>query len=202
MLLCASSAMAGVIAGSAHDFSKAAWAGGEICIACHATHRADGSRGASVPLWNHDESRQTYRLYASPTMKAAMFQPGPMSKLCLSCHDGTIALDSFGGRGGARYISDTNNLGTDQNVHHPTSFLYDAQLAAKKPSLFNPENRVVTIGMGGQARTGTVQDVLLYGDRLECSSCHDVHNTYAATDVALLKITEKTSALCFACHNF
>jgi predicted CXXCH cytochrome family protein len=195
-------AMAGVITGSPHDFSMTAWSGGEICIACHTPHRAAGTRAEAVPLWSHQESRQTYRLYSSPAMKARMYQPAPMSKLCLSCHDGTIALDSFGGNVGARFISDANNLGTDMNVHHPTSFIYDAQLAASNRGLFNPANRVVTIGGGGQTRTGTVEEVLLYDNRVECSTCHDVHNTYVATNVALMKMTEQGSALCFACHNF
>ena len=201
-LLLAPCARAGVITGSAHDFSLTAWAAGEICIACHAPHRANGSIGVAAPLWNHQESVQAYRLYSSSSMKAAMYQPAAMSKLCLSCHDGTLAVDSFGRYAGSRFISGANNLGTDLNVHHPSSFVYDAALAAVNRSLFNPNSRTVTIGGGGQTRTGTVEELLLYDGRIECSSCHDVHNTFSATNVALMKITEQGSALCFACHNF
>jgi predicted CXXCH cytochrome family protein len=201
-LLAAPPALAGVIAGSAHDFSRTAWAAGEVCIACHAPHRAKGEFAEAAPLWNHQESGRTYQLYSSPRMKALMQQPAAMSKLCLSCHDGTIALDSFGGGNGARFISPMNNLGTDLNVHHPSSFVYDAALAASNRSLFNPTTRVVTIGSGGQTRTGTVDEVMLYDGRLECSSCHDVHNTFTATNLALMKVSEQGSAICFACHNF
>ena len=201
-LLLASPAGAGVITGSAHDFSVTPWAAGEICIACHAPHRATGSAGTAVPLWNHQESAQAYRLYNSAAMKAAMQQPAPMSKLCLSCHDGTVAIDSFGGYAGSRSISSANNLGTDLNVHHPSSFVYDAALAAVNRALFNPNSRIVTIGAGGQTRTGTVEELLLYDGRVECSSCHDVHNTFSASSVGLMKISEQGSALCFACHSF
>jgi predicted CXXCH cytochrome family protein len=201
-LLFAPGATAGVIAGSAHDFSLTAWAAGEICIACHASHGAKGSLGTAVPLWNHQECAQAYRLYNSTSMKAAVRQPAAMSKLCLSCHDGTVAVDSFGGTAGSRFISGANNLGTDLNVHHPSSLVYDAALAALNRTLFNPSSRTVTIGAGGQTRTGTVEEVLLYNGRIECSSCHDVHNTFSATNVALMKITEQGSALCLACHNF
>jgi len=201
-LLLARAATAGVIGGSAHDFSRTAWSAGKICIACHTPHRADGTAAAAVPMWNHSTSTRTYRLYSSAALMARMEQPAPMSKLCLSCHDGTVALDSFGGNLGARFISDANNLGTDLNVHHPTSFVYDPALAAAKRSLLNPDSRVVTIGTGAQTRTGSVTEVMLYERRLECSTCHDVHNTFAATPVALMKITEQASALCFACHSF
>jgi predicted CXXCH cytochrome family protein len=200
--LLAAPAMAGVIAGSPHDFSRDNWSAGQICLPCHIPHRADGASAPAVPLWNHATSTRVYTLYNSITLKALMLQPAPMSKLCLSCHDGTVALDSYGGVEGSRFVSRENNLGTDLNVHHPTSLLYDSQLAVLKQTLFNPDSRIVTIGTGAQTRTGTVTQVMLYDRRLECSSCHDVHNTFAASSVALMKITEQGSALCFACHSF
>ena len=200
-LLGAQAAFAGIITGSAHDFSLSSWAGGQICVACHAPHRTNPFSPAA-PMWNHQESTMVYRLYSSAVMKATMQQPSPMSKLCLSCHDGTIAIDSFGGNVGSRFISQANNLGTDLNVHHPSSFTYDAALAALSPSLFNPDSKVVTVGAGGQTKTGTIASVMLYDNQVECSSCHDVHNTFSATNVALMKVTEQGSAICFACHNF
>ena len=200
-LLWMQAVFAGIITGSAHDFSLSSWAGGQICIACHAMHRTSPFSPAA-PIWNHQDSTVVYRLYSSAVMKATMHQPSPMSKLCLSCHDGTIAIDSFGGNVGSRFISHENSLGTDLNVHHPSSFTYDAALVALSPSLFNPDSKVVTVGAGGQAKTGTIASVMLYNNQVECSSCHDVHNTFSATNVALMKVTERGSAICFACHNF
>jgi predicted CXXCH cytochrome family protein len=50
---------------------------------------------------------------------------------------------------------------------------------------------------------GTIRDDLLFADRMECSSCHDVHNGPAATAVNdnLLVITQVQSRLCLTCHN-
>ena len=61
-----------------------------------------------------------------------------------------------------------------------------------------------TIGTTGQTRTGNVAAVLLYNNKLECSSCHDVHNTFTVGSVGsgLVKVSSSGSAgLCFACHN-
>ena len=66
------------------------------------------------PLWNHKVTTATYTLYSSPTLKATLSQPTHYgSKLCLSCHDGTVALDSFGGNTGTTFIDSSNSVGTD-----------------------------------------------------------------------------------------
>ena len=82
------------ILGSKHDLSavgpgpiKAATEA-EVCLFCHTPHRALDV----VPLWNHEMSQATYTPYTSSTKKAAVGQPSGASKLCLSCHDGTVAL--------------------------------------------------------------------------------------------------------------
>jgi predicted CXXCH cytochrome family protein len=201
LLLAAQSGMAGTIAGSAHDFSTAAWGGGQVCVACHAPHNAMGSVSAA-PIWNHTVTTQIYSLYASSTLKATMGQPTGSDKLCLSCHDGTVAVDSFRAATGMTYISSANNLGTNLNVHHPSSFLYDAALATANGSLFNPGSKVVMVGAGAQSKTGTISAVMLSSGQLQCSSCHDVHNTYTASTTGLLKISMARSAMCFACHDY
>ncbi|MCP4665925.1 MAG: cytochrome C, partial [Deltaproteobacteria bacterium] len=90
-----------VIAGSAHDFSTQPWMAahnGQICLPCHTPHNADTSV-TDGPLWNHQVTTvATYTLYTSSTFEATdSGQPDGRSKLCLSCHDGTVAVDSFGG---------------------------------------------------------------------------------------------------------
>src|SRR5215472_1749968 len=60
----------------------------DVCIFCHAPHSASGAG----PLWNHQLSVTTYTPYSSPTLKATVGQPTGSSKLCQSCHDGTVAL--------------------------------------------------------------------------------------------------------------
>src|SRR5512134_3498758 len=67
----------------------------QVCAFCHTPH---GARTDVTPLWNRQDSGATYTTYTSTSYDAqnitAEFQatPAGSSKLCLSCHDGTIAL--------------------------------------------------------------------------------------------------------------
>lgn len=201
-LLVAMSANAGTITGSAHDFTSQSWSGGRICVACHAPHKTNTSV-ADAPLWNHNLSTATYTLYSSPTLNATITQPGGGSKLCLSCHDGTVAVNSFGGVAGTTMISSKNNIGTNLKSSHPIGFSYDTALATADGSLHDPATKTVTIGSGTQTKTGTLHSVLLYGGKMECSSCHDVHNTFTVGTAGsgLVKVDQTGSKICLACHN-
>lgn len=187
-----SSAALGAIAGSPHDFSTQGWSGGEICVACHAPH--NNVAIVDAPLWTHEVSTAVYELYTSPTFTAEdITQPGGVSKLCLSCHDGTVAVDAFDGSSGTHFIGDRGNLGTDLSNDHPISFTYDSSLAAEDGGLFDP----ATTPSGVAA--GTIDEDMLFAEKLECASCHDVHNKFS--NAALLKINNSGSALCLTCHN-
>jgi predicted CXXCH cytochrome family protein len=201
-LLWGAAAQAGTITGSKHDFTAQAWSGGRICVACHTPHKSD-TTVTDAPLWNHKLSTATYTLYSSPTMTASITQPGGNSKLCLSCHDGTVAVNSFGGTTGTTMISAANNLGTNLKASHPIGFTYDTALATADGSLFDPAAKSVTIGSGTQTRTGTISSMLLYGGKMECDSCHDVHNTFTvgAAGSGLVKVDPSGSKICLACHN-
>ena len=194
--------LAGSITGSAHDFSAQAWSGGRICVACHAPHKTSTTI-TDAPLWNHASSTITYTLYSSPTMNATITQPGGGSKLCLSCHDGTVAVNSFGGVTGTTMISTVNNLGSNLKASHPIGFTYDTALATANGSLFDPATKTVTIGSGTQTKTGAINAVLLYGGKMECDSCHDVHNTFTVgtAGTGLVKVDPAGSKVCLACHN-
>jgi predicted CXXCH cytochrome family protein len=188
---------AGTIVGSAHDFAGQAWSGGQICVACHAPHNT--AVIADAPLWNHTSSAATYTVYASSTMTATVGQPGATSKLCLSCHDGTIAVNSFGGTTGTTLLTGTKNLGTALTNDHPIGFTYDAALVAADGAL-NAITNAVTIGSGTKTKVGTIASNLLYAGKMECASCHDVHNTFTATTGKLAKVSMASSALCTTCH--
>jgi len=200
LLLVAQLSVAGTLAGSKHDFSAAAWDGGQICVACHTPHNANST---AAPLWNHAVSTASYTLYTSTMLHATILQPMMTDKLCLSCHDGTVALDSFGNKTGTAFVSGANLIGTDLTVHHPSSIVFDAALAGQKRLLLNnPDSMVVTIGAGTLAKQGTITAVMLNSNhQLQCSGCHDVHNTYNATTDKLLKISNAGNSICFACHR-
>jgi hypothetical protein len=198
-----------------HDFSNTSWGRGELCVVCHTPHNSNTTVSQS-PLWNHQVTVNSFTLYSSPTMDAVATQPTSISRLCLSCHDGTIAVDSFGGGTGTTFIRAQTSravpisIGTKLNSHHPVAISYDSSLATQDPKLYNPDTTLSGLG-------GTISHDMLNGGVLECSSCHDVHvargtgncsdchseftypNYYLNTK-SLVKSNDG-SALCFTCHK-
>ena len=166
----------------------------DVCIFCHTVHRSNGE----TPLWNHNMSGETnYIVYSSTTLKAIVGQPNGSSRLCLSCHDGTVALGSVNSRTTAismqngvttmpgKPSTNPNNLGTDLSGDHPISFTYDSALVALDPSLNNPA-----------ALTGAVK--LDHTGQMQCDSCHNPHNNQFGN---FLVMDNTGSALCIVCHN-
>jgi len=198
-------ALAGTISGSAHDFSTTGWSGGRICIACHTPHNSD-TTVTNAPLWNHEVTASTFTMYSRTSLDGTITgQPDGVSLLCLSCHDGTVAKDSFGGASGTDFMTGSPNLGTDLSNDHPISITFNATTAAADGGLHNPTTQPVTIGTGGtKTRTGTIDTVMLSNGTVQCSSCHDVHNTFTvpgAVGEPLLKVSKASSALCLTCHD-
>ena len=194
-VMMAGSALSQTIVGSAHDFSGAGWnSSGEICITCHTPHNA---MTTATPLWNHELSVATFTVYANAATfdgAATIGQPGGSSKLCLSCHDGTVALDNFGGATGGTNFATTGNLGTDLTNDHPISFDYTTALATADGELFDPSVKTTALG-------GTIAADMLFSDKLECASCHDVHNSVTSGNTHLLIVSNSASALCLTCHD-
>lgn len=104
-----------------------------VCVYCHTPHGASDSV-PEMPLWNRTKTNATYTTYdslASVTMQGAVEAPGPHSLSCLSCHDGTVAVDSIINMPGAgNYLASqatstnsgflntwTNSVGADASVH-------------------------------------------------------------------------------------
>ena len=85
------------VQGSPHDLSVngpgpvKATSETQVCLFCHAVHILDSK--SPQPLWNQQLSTTTtYTPYTSSTFKQTTNQPSTRSKLCLSCHDGTVAI--------------------------------------------------------------------------------------------------------------
>jgi len=116
----------------------------EICVFCHTPHGADNS--AVVPLWNRTlglTSPATYTTYDSlgtSSLDGATAPVGSVSIACLSCHDGTQAMDAVlnapgsglagdatwiaGGWTGEGTLTSIANLGTDLTDDHPIGIQY------------------------------------------------------------------------------
>ncbi len=72
---------------------------GAVCVYCHTPHGASGAINA--PLWNHTISTNapesfytTYDELGTISLTQNVSAPGPNSLTCLSCHDGTVGIDS------------------------------------------------------------------------------------------------------------
>jgi predicted CXXCH cytochrome family protein len=189
------SASAATISGTAHDLSTKGWGTTELCKFCHTPHLAQAVTAA--PLWNHQTTLQTYTLYNSATFRgsASQTQPGPTSKLCLSCHDGTVANDSFANGGvlqvGTHFMTATNKVAAGGSLanDHPISFNYDAALAALDTTLYAPASANYV---------DAANTIPLFASKMECASCHSSHdNTYGK----FLRISNAGSALCLKCHK-
>ena len=177
----ATRATAGV-SGTSHDLSGKGWGSDQICIFCHTPHNA----GTAAPLWNHTLTTATFTVYSSQTMNAAPGQPDGYSKLCLSCHDGTVAIDSYGTHAGSNNMTGGEALGTNLTNDHPISFTYDAALATADGGLVTPAST-----------SQVVPGVPLFGGKMQCSSCHNAHDN---TKGDFLRLSNSGSALCLKCH--
>jgi predicted CXXCH cytochrome family protein len=169
------------LSGTAHDFSSDGWSGGKICVVCHIPHHADASASAG-PLWNHEVSTATYTPYSSPTMSSVPGQPRGPSKLCLSCHDGTVAVDSFGGMSGSDFVTGSAAIGADLSDDHPISILWTHQ--TEVPACSNCHS---------------AWPLPFFAGYVECSTCHDVHNGTGFP--YLLNMPKAGSVLCKWCHG-
>ncbi len=182
VLSCFALRVYGIVAGTAHDFSPAK-DGGRACQFCHTPHMAL----ADTPLWNHKLSEAVYEIYWSSSLDAEVGQPTGSSKLCLSCHDGTIALEANvrGGSGKTYMPPGKTNFGTDLSDDHPVSFVYSADISNKDSQIRNPQY--------------LPEEVMLdrFGE-MQCVTCHDPHdNTFSK----FLVTTNIKSNLCMKCHN-
>jgi len=184
---------AAVITGSKHDLSGKGWGTDEICKFCHIPHNAisviDGAWKA--PLWNHKMTTANFTMYSSPSLKVNPDpQPRSPSKLCLSCHDGVTAIDSYGTRSGTHLMTGSSNLGTDLSDDHPISIPWDHRAATGGNCL-----GCHVMHGGGELKP----DLPLRNGYIECVSCHEPHNKYSFPNMT--RYTMAGSALCLKCHG-
>lgn len=81
----------------------------EICVFCHTPHGGDSA--APAPLWNRTLISSTYQQYSdlgTTTMDAANAPTGSVSLACLSCHDGTQAMNAVINSPGGGTSGDVN----------------------------------------------------------------------------------------------
>jgi predicted CXXCH cytochrome family protein len=163
----------------------------DACIFCHTPHNAD----PGTYLWNQRLSTTDFPTYRSTTLHANLtpIQPQDASKLCLSCHDGTIALGDTVNNGTIQFVqgsgytlpndSPSNLAGTNGYTDdHPFGFVPVLGSEIKNP---DPGSPVRLDGAG----------------KVQCTTCHDPHQEYADPTVGKFLVTSnESSAICLACH--
>jgi len=159
-----------------------------VCRYCHTPH----SSNPIAPLWNRDDPGTYYQTYESSTLVADVGQPSGSSRLCLSCHDGTIALtQTFNPRnapgGGTVYItsSDQGFIGTDLSDDHPISFVYDSGVAIAKGGLRDPSSLPPELPLD-------------HNNHVQCTTCHEPHDDSFGD---FLRMDNSESRLCLSCHE-
>ena len=160
-----------------------------VCLPCHTSHGAKmDDDGKGLVLWNHEITDETFDMYTTSADHQGG-QPEGTSKLCLSCHDGATAIDSFGGNSdffnNVRIAPDRpSNLGTDLRDDHPIGIQYPP------PDLTGYNDKSTFSGV----KVVTVNGI----DRVECTSCHDPHDNSLGM---FLRQTLDGSAICLECHD-
>lgn len=173
----------------------------QVCVFCHTPHGATNAPGA--PLWNRAITTETYTTYSSASLDAETIagqldQPAGSSKVCLSCHDGTLAISSVNVLSGQLNVTIpitgagpgdtmppgqgpqtgfTRNLGTDLSNDHPISLTYDTSLAIADGELRDPAVEAhIDVRAPGIRPPVPLETTGAGGAaQVQCASCHDPH---------------------------
>lgn len=165
------------IIGSKHDFTDSGRVARDLCLPCHTPHVT--SREAPLITATQPAVVSGVPLGSDAQLNAA-------SLVCLSCHDGVVAPDVYAGPhamtwsdravGGVR-------AGASRLTSHPIGTLYPVA----RPDYNSP---------AAVSRDGRIR---LPEGRVQCTTCHDPHNT--ERHHGMLVISNERSRLCLACHR-
>jgi len=191
---------------------------GYSCVYCHIPPEEASAVPADfggIDGWNrYVPTLSNYQLYDSVNLDNKTSGPNPISMLCLSCHDGTMAIDMVVFKPATfdpatddamhMRLNPENNiescgichngeiahditvkvLGTDLRNDHPISMRY-AGLGFEDADFRPPDNP-----------DGFNNGVKLYNGQVECMTCHNVHDPSRE-----LLLRANAEVLCFTCHT-
>ena len=169
--------------------------GNASCTFCHAPH---SGLGGVTPLWAQTLSQASYSPYTSTTYHETGGTKPPLgvtSSLCLSCHDGTVAVGQSSPYGKIQMtgnFAQGDSFGTDLTSSHPFSLILPLKDA---PDL--------VASLVTQGRTADpLQKVKLINGNIECTSCHDPHvqNNDRIAQGFLVR-DSSSGQMCLACHD-
>ncbi len=190
----------------------------DACIYCHIPDSVRSQAGYApdnqqITNWNRFMPDGDIQLYKSETLRGKVGDLGAESLICLSCHDGTMAIDMVVNKppgwtskdeaplhmkldkgGGLDRCTQCHDGTTAHKMDHVAvgrSLMDDHPVGIRYPGAFDdPDfNRPSS---DGRLRYG----VRLFRNQVECATCHDVHNPDV---VPFLRAEQRL--LCTTCHN-
>lgn len=217
----------GEITGSKHDFTAMNWADNAICKPCHTPHNAVAT-DITGRLWAHEMSPAStvYQYHGTRITPADGVTTGDAyngsltvndldgaTRLCMSCHDGTVALDSFKGRNaptsdGKAIGADADhgradaNLGTNLSDDHPVG--YKAMYKENSGLTFTVDAGTGAVTIGGHARYKPLATAKAAGLRFANSmdaTAVITANTQRDQAGAFITYTRWPSVSCVSCHD-
>jgi len=169
--------------------------GMDPCLYCHAPH--SGIQTTNSALWSQTLSNQSYTTYSSTTLHNTLQQPtlGGSSSLCLSCHDGTVAVGQtqpYGAQTMTGNMNPADVFGANLQASHPFS--------VKLPMTDAPD--LVSSLTTTHTTADPLKAVTLIGNNVECTSCHTPH-AQAVDQLSqnFLVRDGQSGQLCLACHE-
>lgn len=177
------------------------WRGAVTCLSCHFAHK-DGfgpqhirvkASGAGLCVQCHGEVEASLHSASMGTAHVASpvnapldaYRVGlildPLSLKCLSCHDAVSTFDTSVAT--AANPPGYYHNGSSLNLSHPIGILYSDSKVKYGPSLRNADQ--------------LPPQIKLFGGRVGCATCHDPYSK----EHSRLVMSNKRSALCFACHR-
>ncbi|HLK33756.1 MAG TPA: hypothetical protein VKT29_11740 [Terriglobales bacterium] len=192
------------IVGGRHDLrTELSGSSYALCNYCHIAHKFSNVTApptAGPLLWNHTLSSKTsYGVYTSSSFSGyntditdlGSVATPTVSNLCLSCHDGTVAIDSW--YSAVRASQNTVMMPADRTVtdltqQHPINFSYTTALATAA-GLRAPASTTSVDGAG---------EIPLFQGKMQCATCHDPHNASGIMTQAFP--TQTSGTFCTYCH--
>ncbi len=152
----------------------------------------------SLRLWNQQLSKATYTPYNSTTYhQTGNTQPplGVTSSLCLSCHDGTVAVGPIRPYGKIQMIGSWTprrliRTGPDQ-------------LSSFQPrAAHERQHPICSSGLVSGRTADPLHKVRLINGNIECTSCHDPHVQDDRSIAQEFLVRDSSSGqMCLACHD-
>jgi predicted CXXCH cytochrome family protein len=193
-----------------------------VCAFCHTPHHALTDNAADYnPLWSHTFTSQLFSEYLSTTLEGATADVlAGNSRLCMSCHDGAIAVDqhySFGGtdlRTGDSWDQIAVGADGDLSNDHPIGFDYLTVGGSGTSTYILGSIAEIGSGNGDDPEIRGTASLIPNGNGrkigdlmwdnggqmiMTCGSCHDVHDTYSQDEYFLIA-KQAGSEICLTCH--